>query len=83
MRPERSLALRAELANRLEVLAGIAVSPSKVGVDVRGLDARTSSRMRLERLAEILGRAQSTLNRNPQIGERLEGDAAEERTGPS
>jgi hypothetical protein len=71
------------LANLLEVLAGIAVSPSTVGADVRGLDARTSSRVRLEHLAGILRRAQSTLDRNPQIGEHLEVPADEERSGPS
>jgi hypothetical protein len=64
---EAHLALHAKLADFLQVDAGIHVSLGKVEVDIQGADLEAQLKVRLENLYDILDRALSTLDRNPDI----------------
>jgi len=68
---EAHLALRAKLANLLQVVAGVHVSLGKVEVDIKGMEAEARLKVRLENLYDILDRALTTLDRNPEILEGL------------
>jgi hypothetical protein len=68
---EAHLALRAKLANLLQVVAGVHVSVGKVEVDIKGVEAEARLKVRLENLYDILDRALTTLDRNPEILEGL------------
>jgi hypothetical protein len=68
---EAHLALRATLANLLQVVAGVHVHLGKVEVDITGVEAEALMEVRLENLYEILDRALTTLDRNPEILESL------------
>jgi hypothetical protein len=68
---EAHLALRASLANLLQVVAGVHVHLGKVEVDISGVEAEALMEVRLENLYEILDRALTTLDRNPEILESL------------
>jgi hypothetical protein len=89
---EAHLALRAKLANLLQVVAGVHVSLGKVEVDITGVEAEALLKVRLENLYDILDRALTTLDRNPEILESLVktvddtvgsvGDLGEQALGP-
>ena len=68
---EAHLALRAKLANLLQVVAGVHISLGKVEVDIKGVEAEARLKVRLENLYDILDRALTTLDRNPEILEGL------------
>jgi hypothetical protein len=68
---EAHLALRAKLANLLQVIAGVHVGLGKVEVDIKGVEAQARLKVRLENLYDILDRALTTLDRNPEILESL------------
>src|SRR5215207_4031439 len=68
---EAHLALRAKLANLLQVVAGVHVHLGKVVVDIKGVEAQARLKVRLENLNDILDRALTTLDQNPQILESL------------
>jgi hypothetical protein len=68
---EAHLALRAKLANLLQVVAGVHVHLGKVVVDIKGVEAQARLKVRLENLYDILDRALTTLDKNPQILESL------------
>jgi hypothetical protein len=68
---EAHLALRAKLANLLQVVAGVHVHLGKVVVDVKGVEAQVLLKVRLENLYDILDRALTTLDENPKILEGL------------
>ena len=68
---EAHLALRASLANLLQVVAGVHVHLGKVEVDITGVEAEALMEVRLENLYDILDRALTTLDRNPEILESL------------
>src|SRR5215218_2803701 len=68
---EAHLALRAKLANLLQVVAGVHISLGKVEVDISGVEAEALLKVRLENLYDILDRALTTLDRNPEILESL------------
>ena len=68
---EAHLALRAKLANLLQVVAGVHVHLGKVEVDIKGVEAEALLKVRLENLYDILDRALTTLDRNPEILESL------------
>src|SRR5512133_1970924 len=68
---EAHLALRAKLANLLQVVAGVHVHLGKVVVDIKGVEAQARLKVRLENLYDILDRALTTLDENPQILESL------------
>ena len=65
------LALRAKLGDLLQVVAGVHVSLGKVEVDITGVEVEACMNVRLEQLYEILDRALTTLDRNPQILESV------------
>jgi hypothetical protein len=89
---EAHLALRAKLANLLQVVAGVHISLGKVEVDISGVEAEALLKVRLENLYDILDRALTTLDRNPEILESLVktvddtvgdvGDLGEKALGP-
>jgi hypothetical protein len=68
---EAHLALRAKLGNLLQVVAGVHCSLGKVEVDIKGVEVQAKLTVRLEQLYEILDRALTTLDRNPQILESV------------
>src|SRR5215216_6413198 len=68
---EAHLALRASLANLLQVVAGVHIHLGKVEVDISGVEAEALLKVRLENLYDILDRALTTLDRNPEILESL------------
>jgi hypothetical protein len=68
---EAHLALRAKLGNLLQVVAGVHCSLGKVEVDIKGVEVQAQLTVRLEQLYEILDRALTTLDRNPQILESV------------
>ena len=78
---EAHLALKARLANLLELQAGADVTIEKVKLDIKGVAAKAMLKVRLENVYAILDRALSTLDRNPQI---LEGviDTVDDAVGP-
>jgi hypothetical protein len=65
------LALRAKVGDLLQVTAGVHVSLGKVEVDIKGVEAEAKMTVRLEQLYEILDRALTTLDHNPQILESV------------
>src|SRR6185437_1225637 len=61
------LSLQARLANLVQVSAGVHVHADKIEVDLKEVDAEAVLKVRLEQLTEILGRALTTIDRNPEI----------------
>ncbi|MER7455447.1 hypothetical protein [Micromonospora sp. NPDC126480] len=68
---DADLSLRARLANLLQLDAGVRVHLQGVELDITGVHAEALLKVRLEKLVEILDRALSTIDRNPQIIEAL------------
>jgi hypothetical protein len=64
---EAHLALRARLANLLQLQAGAHVAIEKVQLDIKGVAARAMLKVRLENVYAILDRALTSVDRNPQI----------------
>ena len=52
-------------------MAGVHVHCGKVELDIKGVDAQAMLKVRLENLYDILDRALTTIDRNPQILEAL------------
>ncbi|MGC1215233.1 MAG: hypothetical protein WA890_28730, partial [Micromonospora sp.] len=73
---DADLSLRARLANLLQIDAGVRVHLEGVELDVTGVSAEALLKVRLEKLAEILGRALATIDRNPQVIDALARTAA-------
>jgi hypothetical protein len=71
-RLEASLALRARLANLLQVVAGVDVESAGVGIDLKGVEADAYLRVRLENLHGILARTLTTLDPNGRPFQRAE-----------
>ena len=65
------LSLRTKLANLVQLVAGVHVHCGKVELDIKGVDAQAMLKVRLENLYDILDRALTTIDRNPQILEAL------------
>jgi len=65
------LSLRTKLANLVQLVAGVHVHVGRVEVDVKGVDVEAMLKVRLENLYDILDRALTTIDRNPQILEAL------------
>src|SRR5918995_5747854 len=65
------LSLRTRLANLVQLVAGVHVHCGKVELDIKGVDAEALLKVRLENLYDILDRALSTIDRNPQILDAL------------
>jgi hypothetical protein len=65
------LSLRTKLGNLLQLVAGVHVHLGKVELDIKGVDAEAVLKVRLENLYDILDRAVTTIDNNPQILEAL------------
>jgi len=65
------LNLDAKLANLLSLTAGVDASIDKVKLVIKGVKASVELRVRLDNVAYIIDRTLTTIDRNPQIIERL------------
>ena len=91
-RLEAHLALRAEVANLVKLVAGVHVGIDKVKIDLKDVEAECELKVRLENTYNILDRTLSTLDENPEVVERLldtadnavdeTGQIGKEATGP-
>ena len=61
------VSLRAELADLVKVNVGIDVYLDKVKLEIKGVEAQASLRVKLERVLNTLERALASIDRNPQI----------------
>ncbi|SCG68144.1 hypothetical protein [Micromonospora halophytica] len=68
---DADLSLRARLANLLQIDAGVRVHLAGAELDLQGVSAEALLKVRLEKLVEILDRALTTLDRNPEIVQAL------------
>jgi hypothetical protein len=82
-RLEAQLALRAQVANLVNLVAGVHVSVDEVKVDLKDVDAKAELKVRLQNTYNILDRTLTTLDENPQVAERVlhTADTAVQETG--
>jgi hypothetical protein len=82
-RLEAHLALRAQVANLVNLIAGVHVGVDKVKIDLKDVEAECELKVRLENTYNILDRTLSTLDENPEVVERLldTADNAVDETG--
>ncbi|RLK24271.1 hypothetical protein DER29_2174 [Micromonospora sp. M71_S20] len=72
---DADVSLRARLANLLQLDAGVRVHLEGVELDITGVHAEALLKVRLEKLVQILDRALTTIDRNPQVIQTLSGTA--------
>ena len=65
------VSLDARLANLLQLTAGADVGIDKVKLDIKGVRAEVLLKVRLDNVNAIIDRTLTTIDRNPQILERL------------
>jgi hypothetical protein len=65
------VALHAEVLDVLKLHVGVEAALGHVQLTIKGVDADVLLKVRLDRVAEIVDRVLSTIDRNPQILERL------------
>jgi hypothetical protein len=65
------VSLRAEVLDLLRLNVGADVFIGQVGLEIKGVDAQALLKVRLENVARILDRVLTTIDRNPQLLERL------------
>jgi hypothetical protein len=65
------LSLQARLANLVQLVAGVHVHLGKVELDVKGVEAEALLKIRLENIYDVIDRALSTVDRNPQLVEGM------------
>jgi hypothetical protein len=70
-RLEAHLALRAQVANLVNLVAGVHVGVDTVKIDLKDVEAECELKVRLENTYNILDRTLSTLDENPEVVERL------------
>ena len=82
-RLDAHLALRAEVANLVNLVAGVHVGVDKVMIDLKDVKAECELKVRLENTYNILDRTLTTLDENPDIVKGLleTADSAVETTG--
>jgi hypothetical protein len=82
-RLEAHLALRTQVANLVNLVAGVHVAVDKVKIDLKDVDAEAELKVRLENTYNILDRTLTTLDENPQVVEKLleTADTAVQETG--
>ena len=68
---EAHLALRAEVANLVNLVAGVHVGIDEVKIDLKDVDAQAMLKVRLENTYNILDRTLTTLDENPEIVQGL------------
>lgn len=61
------VALRAELANLIKIDIGAQVGIQKVDLDIRGVEAQASLKVRLKQVNAIFSRALEAIEKNPEI----------------
>src|SRR4051794_30665875 len=82
-RLEAHLALRTQVANLVNLVAGVHVAVDTVKVDLKDVEAEAELKVRLENTYNILDRTLTTLDENPQVVEQLlqTADTAVQETG--
>ncbi|MFJ5036339.1 hypothetical protein [Streptomyces parvulus] len=77
------VSLRAEVLDLLKLNVGADVSLGRVELDIKGVQAQALLKVRLDNVAEMVGRVLSTVDANPRILEQLTSglDAAAESLG--
>jgi hypothetical protein len=82
-RLEAHLALRAQVANLVNLVAGVHVGVDEVKIDLKDVNAECELKVRLENTYNILDRTLTTLDENPQVVEQLlqTADTAVQETG--
>jgi hypothetical protein len=65
------VSLRAEVLDLLKLNIGADVFIGHVGLEIKGVEAQALLKVRLENVARILDRVLTTIDRNPQLLERL------------
>lgn len=82
-RLEAHLALRAQVANLVNLVAGAHVGVDKVKIEIKDVDAQCELKVRLENTYNILDRTLTTLDENPEIVKGLleTADSAVQETG--
>jgi hypothetical protein len=82
-RLEAHLALRAQVANLVNLVAGVHVGVDKVKIDLKDVDAEAMLKVRLDNTYNILDRTLTTLDENPEIVQKLleTTEGAVEQTG--
>ena len=80
---EAHLALRAQIANLLNLVAGVHVRVDEVKIDLKDVEAQAMLKVRLENTYNILDRTLTTLDKNPEIVKGLleTADSAVQETG--
>jgi hypothetical protein len=80
---QAQLALRAQVANLVNLTAGVQVSIDKVNIDIKDVDARAELKVRLQNTYNILDRTLTTLDENPELikGALETADTAVQETG--
>ncbi|MFY1597540.1 hypothetical protein [Micromonospora sp. WMMD737] len=73
---DADVSLRARLADLLQLDAGVRVHLEGVELDITGVHAEALLKVRLEKLVQILDRALTTIDRNPQVIQTLSDTAA-------
>ena len=82
-RLEAHLALRTQVANLVNLVAGVHVAVDTVKIDLKDVEAEAELKVRLENTYNILDRTLTTLDENPQVVEKLleTADTAVQETG--
>ena len=82
-RLEAHLALRTQVANLVNLVAGVHVAVDKVKIDIKDVEAECELKVRLENTYNILDRTLTTLDENPEVVEKLldTADNAVQETG--
>jgi hypothetical protein len=70
-RLEAHVALRAQLANVLNLVAGAHVGVDRVRIEIKDVDAEAMLKVRLDNTYNILDRTLTTLDENPQLVDQL------------
>ena len=63
--------LQAEVLDMLKLNVGADVALDRVQLDIKGVDAQALLKVRLDNVAQVVGRVLTTIDRNPQILEHL------------
>jgi hypothetical protein len=72
------VSLQADVLDLLSLSVGADVALGKVQLKITGVEAQALLKVRLDRVAEIINRVLTTIDRNPQIVERVAAGAAEQ-----
>lgn len=78
------VSLQAEVLDMLKLNVGADVALGRVQLDIKGVDAQALLKVRLDNVAQVIGRVLTTIDRNPEILEHLTsglGAAAQEIGG--